>query len=648
VEPVKKKKILILTNYCGAFTGFGKQVKEFLTYCYRKYSDKFDFVLAAAGMTEYHPDFERWPWRTIGVLPGNQDEINHLQKDPNMMRMASYGDMNIEKIVLSEKPDIILAQEDEWGCNFLKNKRFFKHVPCVFHVTLDSLPILKDALDTASKGPYYWTWSEFAAREMRDKHGLKHVKCQYPCVNTSAFHRLTDDQRMSLRERFGIPKNSFITGFVSRNQIRKLFPKLIEGYSVFKRKNPNIKNSFLYFHTHFGEGWNIPDLLKQYGVDSKELLCTYVCQETKNYYVGNYDGEKIRNGAINKDSLVTPSTTLGVTESQLNEIYNLFDFYCHPATSGATELGICEAAATELIIGTSNYSFGEDVIRLNKASINLEFDLYTEIGTQFLKSSQRPESIAAAIEKVYKMDPIDKRQLESRSRVWVKTYYGVESNADKIIAELDNIPLKSWNFDGGPELKNPDAIVERNPDDRIWLKCMYKEILCMEVSDADSGLNYWLDAIKNGMNRGDIETFFKKTAVEENAKLQQKSLSLGDLIDHDDPRKRILVVMPESAGDVFITTALFKSIRDRYNKEEWAFYFATKPEFFDLARANPYIDKVIPYDQSMDNLLHLEGIHEHKGFFDVAYLPHLGTQRALDWMHNASDKHGLDLAQNQS
>ena len=640
--PTQKKKILILTNYPGAYTGFGKQVKEFLTYSYRKYSDRFDFVLVAAGMTEYHPDFERWPWKTIGVLPNSQEEINNLQKDPNMMRMASYGDMNIEKIVLSEKPDIILAQEDEWGCNFLKNKKFFSHIPCVFHVTLDSLPILKDALDTASKTPYYWTWSEFAAREMRERHNLPHVKCQYPCVNTSAFYRLPSDQRLDLRKRLNIPLNAFITGFVSRNQLRKLFPRLIEGYSIFKKNNPNVKNTYLYFHTYFAEGWNIPQLLEQYGVDSKELLCTYICKETRNYYVGNYAGENIKNGTINKDSLVTPSTQIGVTESQLNEIYNLFDFYCHPATSGATELGICEAAATELIIATSSYSFGEDVIKLNKASIDLEYDLYTEIGTQFLKSNQRPASIAAAIDKVYKMDIIEKREIEARSRIWVKTYYGVESNSEKIIAELDKIPLKNWDFNCQPEQKEPNAIVTRDSDDRIWLKTMYRSILKMDVSDADSGLNYWLDAIKNGMNKNDIEAFFRKTAIDENTKLQQQSLSLEDLLDKDG-RKRLLVVMPESAGDVFILTSMFESLRARYPKETWAFYFATKPEFFDILRANPYIDKVLPYNPIMDNLLHLEGINDHKGFFDVAYLPHLGTQRILDWMHNAEDKQGLEL-----
>ena len=43
----------------------------------------------------------------------------------------------------------------------------------------------------------------------------------------------------------------------------------------------------------------------------------------------------------------------------------------------------------------------EDVKKYNKGSIPIDYDLYTEIGTQFLKSNQKPQSIADVIKKVY-------------------------------------------------------------------------------------------------------------------------------------------------------------------------------------------------------------------------------------------------------
>ncbi len=45
----------------------------------------------------------------------------------------------------------------------------------------------------------------------------------------------------------------------------------------------------------------------------------------------------------------------------------------------------------------------------------------------------------------------------------------------------------------------------------------------------------------------------------------------------------------------------------------------------------------------MDDLLWLEGKGSHKGFFEVAYLPHIGTQRIFNYQHNGKDKIALDL-----
>ena len=90
--------------------------------------------------------------------------------------------------------------------------------------------------------------------------------------------------------------------------------------------------------------------------------------------------------------------------------------------------------------------------------------------------------------------------------------------------------------------------------------------------------------------------------------------------------------MPESIGDVFLSTSLFKSIKEQY--PDYNLYVATKQEYFDILDANPYIHKVIPYVQQMDSLIWLEGVGDHKGFFDIAFLPYSQTQRFLTYLHN--------------
>ena len=125
-------------------------------------------------------------------------------------------------------------------------------------------------------------------------------------------------------------------------------------------------------------------------------------------------------------------------------------------------------------------------------------------------------------------------------------------------------------------------------------------------------------------------------AWEENQKNSTTPTTFEDLLNKND-KKRILFVLPESAGDVLLCTALFKSIRKRYPKPEWAFYFACKPEYKDIINGNQYVDKVLDYHPMMDNLIFSEGSKDHKGFFDIAYLPYLGSQKMLNYMHNGTD-----------
>jgi ADP-heptose:LPS heptosyltransferase len=106
--------------------------------------------------------------------------------------------------------------------------------------------------------------------------------------------------------------------------------------------------------------------------------------------------------------------------------------------------------------------------------------------------------------------------------------------------------------------------------------------------------------------------------------------------------KKLLFVMPESAGDVFLCTSLLRSLRETY--PNYRIYFSTKPQFQEILKNNPYIDEIIDYDQNMDNLVLMEGIGSHKGYFDICFLPHAATQRFLTYMHNGEDKIAFDIS----
>lgn len=638
---MRKKRILFLTDYAGAFTGFGKQCKLLLSFLYK--TNKYEIINAAQGVPESFPGNNKYPWKTIGTIPNDPSKIDQINRDPNLARAAAYGQLELNNIIKKTKPDIVFAINDTWGSQFVTEMPFFKKIPTICWNTFDSLPLLPDTIAKAKNINYYWTWSDFARKEFH-KLGFDHVKNQYPLVNTKNFYKLPDYKIAEIKTKFGIPQDSFIIGFVFRNQLRKLINTQIEAYAMFKKANPDVKNTFLYTHTHYGEGWDIHRLCQQYGVDPKEVLCTYICKETLQYFIAPFHGQDIENPITKRKSLVTVSVNLGVNDEQLNEIYNIFSLYSHPATSGACELPCVEAALTEKIITTSGYSFGEDIIEYNKGSLPIKFIFYTEHGTQFLKSQPSAFDLSKNFKKVYEMDQKKKRQLEIESRKWALENYSIEVNGKKIEEFIDGFDLLNdddFNFEENSKKQNPQAIIPYIEDEKEWLKYMYKHILDMEVSDEDEGLRYWMSQLSNKVPKEQIENYFKQVASKELSEAQK--IELKDLFDPEEDIKKVLIVQPESIGDIFLITSLFESLRDRYPSTNYKLYVATKPEYKDLIFGNPFVDKWVPYNQIMDSAIVMEGGMGQKGICDIVYHPYFATQRLLSYMHNGEDKIDLKL-----
>ena len=635
----RKKKVLIQTDFSLAKTGFGRNARALLKYLYS--TNKYDLVHYSCGMAYDHPEFKKTPWKSVGSLPNNQQELDQLNRDPNLARMASYGAHLVDKVVNDEKPDVYLAVQDIWGVDFAIEKSWFNKISSVIWTTLDSLPILQSAITNAPKIKNYWIWSNFATKAMH-KLGYSHVKTLHGCLEDKDFYRLSDFERNQLRKKNNIPQDAFIIGFVFRNQLRKSVPNLLQGYTLWKKQNPEIKNTYLLLHTHWGEGWNIHKLAQEIGVNPQEILTTYVCKNCGEYEVKTFTGQDLNCKYCGAEkSQITTNVGLGVTETQLNEIYNFMDVYCHPFTSGGQEIPIQEAKLTELITLVTNYSCGEEMCEIEANSLPLEWNEYREHGTEFIKASTYPESIAKQLNIVYKMQPHKRLEMGKKAREWTITNFGVKNIGKTLEEFIDSQPFVDWSkVNENPEdKKDPYVQVPEIIDDADWLIFMYHNILKMKNIDRnDSGHQYWMSELSKGAKRQDIENYFRNVALKENEK--NKQVKFEDLLDAND-KGRVIYVIPESAGDVFLSTALFKSIKDRY--PEFSLYVATKPQYKDILDGNPYVHRWLEYNPIMDNLIWLEGNNQHNGYFDIAYLPYTCTQRNLNYLHNGLDKLDFSL-----
>jgi hypothetical protein len=248
------------------------------------------------------------------------------------------------------------------------------------------------------------------------------------------------------------------------------------------------------------------------------------------------------------------------------------DVYIHPFTSGGQEIPIQEAKLTELVTLVTNYSCGEDMCKQEAQSIPLSWFEYREPGTEFIKASTDPESIADGLFLAYSMSKDKIKDMGAKAREWTLKNYSINFIGPELEKFLDDCPFIDYDF------------------------------------------------------------LSEKPRTEK---------SIKDFLSKDDEGRRILYVMPRTERDVFLSTSLFKSIKDQYPDSN--LYVATEKPFFPVLDANPYVYKVIEYSPQMDNIFWLEGRGDHNGFFEIAFLPYVNTQRIITFPHNGKDKISFSL-----
>jgi hypothetical protein len=207
-------------------------------------------------------------------------------------------------------------------------------------------------------------------------------------------------------------------------------------------------------------------------------------------------------------------------------------------------------------------------------------------------------------------------------------------NRPQIIEGLRAEAQKLYPFNEVKAVVNPLAQIDSIEDNEAWIVHLYQKILGRAVDKYDTGVRHWLSQLKKQLiNRQQMEQEFRKIAAHQSIEDGKKRMFESIL---EDKSKKILYVMPASERDLFLSSALFRSIKEQY--PDYKLYVATSPQFFSVLDGDPYVDKVLNYCSEMDNLLFLEGNSLHKGYFDISFLPHVHSQRQITYIHNQSDK----------
>lgn len=612
----KKKKILFHSNHSKALTGFGKNTKNTLKYLQN--TGKYEIIEACNGLQKSNPNLSVLPWKCVGTLPDENHKIQKINQDKGLARSAGYGSETIDNLIKEFKPDIYIGAEDIWAFNGYWDKKWWNKINSFIWTTLDSLPILPMAQKAAPKIKNFFTWSSFAEKEMK-RIGHDHVRTLHGPVDCSNFKKLSDSERGELRKKNNITNSSFIIGFVFRNQLRKSVPNLIDGFKNFSNEFP-LSKAKLFLHTSWGEGWDIPSLISEKQINPSDIITTYYCGNCKSYHISSYKGHKQPCPHCgSKDSCNTPTITSGVSESQLNEIYNLMDVYCHPFTSGGQEIPIQEAKLCELITLVTNYSCGEEHCTPESGGLPLDWAEYREPGTQFIKASTCPVSIFKNLKKVYNYSPKQRSKLGEKSRKFIVDNYSIEVIGAKLESIIDNTELIDWDFDFSEEKRDPNYIPKEDQSDSEWLIDIYKNILKVELTESDEGHKYWLNLIGKKTSKDKVLKYFKKVAEDENKKIEDGGIKFEDFLSDEGKDKRIAVLIDGGEENALCINMLMEGLQKQYPGDN--IYVIAPSPLFDLIEDNPFVYKMIPYTPSMKNINFLEGSGPHEGFFKIAYMP---------------------------
>lgn len=628
---MNKKTIVLQSNFSRLATGFGRTSRTLLRYLQR--TGRYILVEASNGLPFECEDTKRMPWICHGTAPSpeQQQQINSIpdagERD-RQSRAASYGFFGIDQIVEKYRPHGVLLQEDYWAFAGYEGKAWFKRTTPIMWTTADSTPLQREFVDMAQKYEHIYCWASFAERAFKEK-GQNHVKTLHGCIDPTPFFNLGAEKKSLLRQEFSISEDCFVYGTCSRNQIRKGFPQLISSLAEIKKRNPQ-KNIKLLLHTSFQEGFDIPFLTKEAGLSPSDVLTTYFCPACKKYEVKPFEGHDQKCRYCGHEKINTVTIGCAPDDEQLNEIYNLYDCVAHVANSGGLEYACLESKLCEIPLCTTSYSYGEDAVGEGTGGYALDWESYTEVGSNFTKAATKISSIVERVEWLMSLSKEERENIGKQGRQYILDNYSIDVIGKKWEEILDNLPEPDWEKE--IPAKNPDYIPPQGLSAENFLLDIFTNVLHEKVDKNTTHIQNWKVHLEKSNDYKGVLNHFQNIARQQNAQNGQKPVGLEEMLDKDDEGKRICIVAEQSAGDILILNSLIKRFKALY--PEYNLYFFTRPEFFDFVEHLPEVHKVLPYFPALDNIFFLEGRDKHKGFFQAAFYPTSQSQKFLSYQHN--------------
>lgn len=369
-----KKRILMCTEMSLLPTGYSVYSKEVLSRLHQ-YED-FEVAELACYASANDPRIKQIPWTVFPNAPSKDSpEFQEYKSNP----IGEFGEFSFNSIALQFKPDFVFDIRDFWMLSFENTSPFRNFYNWIIMPTVDAEPQNSEWVETYAEADGIFTYSEFGRDTLlKQSNKINFIDVASPCAS-DVFKPV--ENKTQHKTSMGIDPNIYIIGTVMRNQRRKLYPNLFKAFRQFLNTT-NKQNVFLYCHTTYPDmGWNIPELLLEYGLCNK-VLFTYKCKKCNKVNVSFFsDALKFCNHCNTFNNFIAGLNN-PISEEELASIYNIFDIYVQYANSEGFGMPQLEAAQCGNVVCSVDYSAMSSVIKnINGIPIKVyDFNLEPETG----------------------------------------------------------------------------------------------------------------------------------------------------------------------------------------------------------------------------------------------------------------------------
>lgn len=429
-----RKKILFVTEASFHPTGYSVYTKEVLKRLNKH--PQLEVAELACFTGPEAPEIQNVPWRFYANVPDQSNE--QMMQSYNLTMSNKFGEFSFNNVLLDFQPDFVMDIRDWWMLEFEERSPFRNFYNWAIMPTVDAEPQNSQWIDTYSSADGVFAYSEFGRDTMlKQSKNIDFVDVASPCASDNFF---PIKNKKELRSKLGLNDDAIIFGTVMRNQRRKLYPDLFKAFKIFLDKNPKLTNVYLYCHTGYPDvGWDIPELIKENGLGNK-VLFSYKCQKCGKIKAMFFNDAV----AYCTDCKLFSSTLVGIgnkiDETELNEIYNLFDVYVQWANSEGWGMPQLEAAYAGLPIVSVEYSAMESLINNIKGIGVKPLGLYKELETGCHRAVPNNAKLAEIFE-MLSIDSAKRKYIADKCYENSKKIYNWDYTANKWLKYFLETPV---------------------------------------------------------------------------------------------------------------------------------------------------------------------------------------------------------------